>query len=68
MLSQFLDCPIESGKDRYDRSQAIFALDPQIKDLLKETAEKEVQDTFCRGSGGVPQLIINPPRLGDIGG
>jgi len=22
----------------------------------KETVEKEVQDTFCRGSGGVPQL------------
>ena len=56
MLSQFLDCPIESGNDRYDRSRAIFTFDPQVKDLLKETAEKEVQDTSCRGSGGVPQL------------
>ncbi len=24
--------------------------------IYVETAEKEVQDTYCRGSGGVPQL------------
>ena len=54
--SQFLDCPIESGNDRYDRSQAIFALDPQTKAILKKTDEKEVQDTSGRGSGGIPQL------------
>jgi hypothetical protein len=27
---------------------------------LIKSAEKEVQDTSCRGSGGVPQLIISP--------
>jgi hypothetical protein len=50
VLLQFLDCPIESGNDEYDRSRAIFALDPKIKALLKETFEKEVQDTSCRRS------------------
>ncbi len=30
--------------------------------------EKEVQDTSCRGFGGVPQHKKSPPRLGDIGG
>ena len=64
MLSQFLDCPIESGNDRHDRSQAIFALDPWIKALLKETAEKEVQDTSCRGSGGVPAALKVPQDWG----
>ena len=29
-----------------------------------ETAEKEVQDTSCRGSGGVPQLKISPKHGG----
>jgi hypothetical protein len=28
--------------------------------IIEETAEKEVQDTSCRGSGGVPQLEISP--------
>jgi hypothetical protein len=28
--------------------------------ILFETAEKEVQDTSCRGSGGVPQLKKSP--------
>ncbi len=28
--------------------------------ILFETAEKEVQDTSCRGSGGVPQLYKSP--------
>ena len=28
--------------------------------LLYETAEKEVQDTSCRGSGSVPQLKQSP--------
>ena len=27
---------------------------------LAKTAEKEVQDTSCRGYGGVPQLIKSP--------
>ena len=26
----------------------------------KETTEKEVQDTSCRGSGGIPQLWKSP--------
>jgi hypothetical protein len=26
------------------------------KNKLEETAEKEVQDTYCRGLGGIPQL------------
>ena len=33
--------------------------------ILFETVEKEVQDTSCRGSGGVPQLKKPPPRLGE---
>jgi hypothetical protein len=28
---------------------------PALREL-KETAEEEVQDTSCQGSGGVPQL------------
>jgi len=28
--------------------------------LFNETAEKEVQDTSCRGSGGAPQLKKSP--------
>ena len=28
--------------------------------VSNETAKKEVQDTSCRGSGGVPQLQISP--------
>jgi hypothetical protein len=32
-----------------------------------ETAEKEVQDTSCRGSGGVPQ-IFKSPKIGGLGG
>ena len=31
---------------------------------LKETAEKEVQDTSCRESGGVPQLQQSPKTGG----
>jgi hypothetical protein len=27
-----------------------------LEPILNETAEKEVQDTSCRGSGGVPQI------------
>jgi hypothetical protein len=30
----------------------------------RETAEKEVQDTSCRGSGGVPQLYKVPQDWG----
>jgi len=62
MLSQLLDCPIESDNDRYDRSQAVFALDPRIKALLKETAKKEVQDTSYRGSGCAPQIHKKVPQ------
>jgi hypothetical protein len=68
MQSQLVDCPIESGNDRYDRSQAIFALDPWIKALSKETAEKEVQDTSCRGSGGVPPDFKKSPKIGGYRG
>ena len=32
-----------------------------------ETAEKEVQDTSCRGSGGVPQLKMSPKIGGHRG-
>ena len=31
---------------------------------LNETAEKEVQDTSCRGSGDVPQLYKVPQDWG----
>jgi hypothetical protein len=31
-------------------------LDIRYKYNNNETAEKEVQDTSCRGSGGVPQI------------
>ena len=35
--------------------------------MYNETAEKEVQDTSCRGSGGVPQLWKSP-KIGGLGG
>ena len=35
--------------------------------FIIEIAEKEVQDTSCRGSGGVPQLK-NSPKIGGLGG
>ena len=34
---------------------------------LSETAEKEAQDTSCRGSGGVPQHQKSP-KIGGLGG
>jgi hypothetical protein len=30
----------------------------------RRTAEKEAQDTSCRGSGGVPQINISPKTGG----
>ena len=36
-------------------------------ELPMDTAEKEVQDTSCRGSGGVPQLKY-PSKTGGYGG
>jgi hypothetical protein len=33
----------------------------------KETAEKEVQDSSCRGSGGVPRVYLFPPLLEERG-
>ncbi|HUU62838.1 MAG TPA: hypothetical protein VMX96_02805 [Dehalococcoidia bacterium] len=57
MLRQSLDCPIKSGNDIYDGNRAIFSFDPRIKVVnVNEIAEKEMQDTSCRGSGGIPQL------------
>jgi hypothetical protein len=38
-----------------------------ISIIETETAEKEVQDTSCRGSGGVPQLL-NSPKPGGYRG
>jgi len=35
--------------------------------MFRETAEKEVQDTSCRGSGGAPQLK-NSPKAGGYRG
>jgi hypothetical protein len=35
--------------------------------IFLETAEKDVQDTSCRGSGGVPQLN-KIPKIGEFGG
>ena len=32
-----------------------------------ETAEKEVKDISCRGSGGIPQLYKSP-KTGGLGG
>ena len=40
----------------------------RVRGVRNETAKKDVQDTSCRGTGGVPQLLKSPPRLGDIGG
>ena len=34
---------------------------------VKETNEKAVQDTSCRGSGGVPQLQKSPKIGGYLG-
>jgi hypothetical protein len=63
VLIQFLDCPIESGNDRYDRSWAILALEVQIKDLFEATAEKEMKDISWWGSGGVPSFSHNYPLV-----
>jgi hypothetical protein len=38
MLSRFLDCPIESGNDRYGRGRATSSFDPRIKVLLVHKA------------------------------
>jgi len=38
-----------------------------LSELNKETAEKEVQDISCRGSGGVPQLYKSP-KIGGFRG
>jgi hypothetical protein len=35
--------------------------------IIAETAEKEVQDTSCRGSGGTPQLKKSP-KIGGLRG
>jgi hypothetical protein len=35
--------------------------------ILTETAKKEVQDTSCRGSGGVPR-IKKSPKIWGLGG
>ena len=35
-----------------------------LRVVYYETAEKEVQDTSYRGSGGVPQLIKKSPMIG----
>jgi len=32
--------------------------------IYRDTTEKEVQDTSCRGSGGVPQLQKSPKTGG----
>ena len=70
MLSQFLDCPIKSGNDRCGRSRATFSFKSPIELHIiptynyVETAEKEVQDTSCRGSGGVPQFKKIPQDWG----
>ena len=46
-----MDCPTQSGNDRYDVYKVMIDMVDN-----KETVEQEVQDTSCRGSGGVPQL------------
>ena len=46
-----MNCPIESGNDWYDMCKVMIDMVDN-----KETVEKEVQDTSCRGSGGDPQL------------
>jgi hypothetical protein len=35
---------------------------------FKETTEKEVQDTACRGIWGCPPDIIKSPKIGGLGG
>jgi hypothetical protein len=42
---------LDRNTDISNRSQ-----DQKSSSILNETAKKEVQDTSCRGSGGVPQL------------
>ena len=59
MLRQFVDCPIELGNDRYDVCKVIIDMVEN-----KETDEKEVQDTSCRGSGGDPQIKKVPQDWG----
>jgi hypothetical protein len=34
---------------------------------MNKAAEKEVQDTSCRGFRGVPYFFKFPPRMGDRG-
>ena len=50
--------PLEAFTKLYDLKQKAK------QELQKETAEKEVQDTSCRGSGGVPQLYKVPQDWG----
>jgi hypothetical protein len=37
---------------------------PEVGSFYTETAEKDVQDTSCWGSGGVPQLQKSPKTGG----
>ena len=39
----------------------------RLEQVLQPT-HKEVQDSSCRGIGGVPQFFSSPPRMGDLGG
>ena len=34
----------------------------------RETAEKEVQNTSCRGSGSAPPAFKKSPKIGGLGG
>ena len=36
----------------------------RVHGVRNETVEKEVQDTSCRGSGGVPQHQKKSPKIG----
>ena len=45
-----------SDKQRYSQADGCIPQRIKLCDLYEETNEKEVQDTSCRGSGGVPQL------------
>jgi hypothetical protein len=52
-------CPqgetVEQSETERDFSRILFVmLEAMMYSCLSESAEKEVQDTSCRGSGGVP--------------
>ncbi len=59
-----MDCPIESGNDRYDMCKVMI----DIYWIIKRPLKKRCRIISAGGLGVPPDFKKNPPILGDIGG